>query len=101
MIYMKLLFVCTNASMRSPTAAELFARKGHVTRAAGISPTAVHTVSQKDLDWADRVLCMEEEHKIYLEQNFRVGEVEVLNVPDAFPRDDPELIRMLEEKVRV
>jgi len=57
---MKVLFVCSQGLMRSPTAAELYA-KWHETRFIGIYN---HYLYNKDenVAWADIIVCMEDKH---------------------------------------
>jgi predicted protein tyrosine phosphatase len=102
----RLLFVCTGATERSPAAASLFAKsKKFEAKAAGTSPLSESRISKTALEWADRIIVMEEEHKAYLIENFskhlkRGQEIIVLNIGKKYCRNDPELMEELKEKLR-
>ena len=85
---MKVLFLCSRNQWRSPSAEEVFRnRQGVVVRSAGTSPKARRRVSQKDLDWADLVVVMENKHRDMLRQRFGrplLVPVHVLHIPDEF-----------------
>ena len=56
---MNLLFICSRNQWRSPTAERVFRAYPNVqTRSAGTSPNARHTVSIRDIQWADKILVM-------------------------------------------
>lgn len=68
-----------------------------------MSAQARRRVSARDLDWADRVLCMEAAHR---DRALRVdgsaetrAKLRVLDIPDDYRRDDPELVAMLRAQV--
>jgi predicted protein tyrosine phosphatase len=58
-------------------------------------------LTQGLIDWADAIVVMEEVHSQYVHTNFdRLSDkVHVLNIPDIYFRDAPELVRELLEKV--
>jgi predicted protein tyrosine phosphatase len=98
----RVLFVCTGNSERSPTAERLFAGDRCESRSAGTNPVSGGTpVAQELLDWADLILVMEIQHAQYILTNFQVDEkkVKILNVEDMYRRNDPELVRILRQKV--
>lgn len=100
----RVLFVCSRNQWRSPTAEALFRKHPHaVARSAGTSPNAVHHVNAQDLMWADVIFVMETKHKQRLLAEFpdvtRHKELHVLDIPDDYQRDDPELVRLLEESL--
>lgn len=100
-----ILVVCTAGKQRSPTAARLLEEDYEASaRAAGIHPQATNHVSQTHVDWADRIIAMNEKldgHKSYLEENFDTENtpITVFGVPDRYYRDDPELVSLLTEKL--
>lgn len=100
---MKLLFVCTAGQQRSPTAAKLFEGMGYLTDYAGIHGLGDRGLSAKKLEWADLVIVMEEFHRAYIKQHFpeyfNNHRIHVLNIPDIYYRDDPELIENIKEKM--
>lgn len=102
---MRVLFVCTQNLLRSPTAEALYrSRPGLETRSAGIAPDARVTITEELLRWAEIVFVMEEGHRLYLQRNFpalaQANRVVCLNVPDVFSYMDPDLVLILAEKLR-
>lgn len=100
----KILFVCSENRLRSPTAEALFsARDGIEAVGAGTNPYAGRPVTAELIGWADLVLVMEERHRQQLEKRFpaavRGKKIGVLDIPDIFPRMDPLLIALLEARV--
>jgi predicted protein tyrosine phosphatase len=72
-------------------------------KSAGIRPVYGGTaLSQELMDWADLVVCMEEEHREFLQNHFNCTpkKVKVANIADRYFRDDPELVRELNRKVK-
>lgn len=112
--YKKVLFVCSAGLLRSATAAHVFSGEPYNwnTRTAGVSVEyALNPVTEALLEWADKVYCMEPEHLEDLKHIFgdivddlleRRGNdfIEVLNIPDTFPYRDPQLVKLLQEKVK-
>ncbi len=102
---MRVLFVCTQNLLRSPTAEALYqGRPDLEVRSAGIAPGARVPFTAELLQWAEIVFVMEELHRFHLERNFpefaRAKRVVCLNVPDIFYYMDPELVLILTEKLR-
>lgn len=101
----RVLFVCTGNSECSPMAENLFRNwKGMwETKSAGIRPVYGRVaLSQELVDWADLVVCMEEEHRTFLQAYFKCPpeKAKVANIADRYFRDDPELLRELDPKVK-
>lgn len=102
---MKLLFVCLAHSQRSPTAEDLVNKsKKNSAKSCGLDAFSDIPVSIKLLRWADKVFVMESYMKQQLEERFpyeRISrKVSVLDIPDTFERNDPQLIRILAEKLK-
>ncbi|MCH9679946.1 MAG: phosphotyrosine protein phosphatase [Deltaproteobacteria bacterium] len=101
---MKLLFVCSRNRWRSPTAEEVFRRKGWQTRSVGTSPHARRRVRADDLRWADVVFAMEARHRQRLRARFgRLldhKELYVLRIRDLYRPMDPELVSLLRSRVQ-
>jgi len=103
---MKVLFVCTQNLLRSPTAEALYrGRPGLEVRSAGIAPDARVPVTEELLQWAEIVFVMEERHRQYLPRHFFSAfgggkRIVCLEVPDVFHFMDPELVLILTEKLR-
>lgn len=101
---MNLLFVCARNRRRSPTAEAAFAGVcGVATDSAGLSPDAEQRLTAEQLAWADVVFVMERRHRAALTRGFsgalRGKRVVCLGIPDDFAFDDPELVRLLWERV--
>jgi predicted protein tyrosine phosphatase len=105
----RILFICTANQNRSPTAESLFARsQRYEARSAGVSPLAVHPVTRELVEWADLIFVMDERsdrHRTQLLERFPDVEglaekIVVLNIPDVYERDSPELIALLRRKLR-
>ena len=98
----KVLFVCTGNSDRSPTAEELVNKvKGIEAKSAGTSSSARMQISKKLIDWADYILLMQDLHKEYIKERWSESEnkIKVLNIEDKYSRNSPELIVLLKEKI--
>jgi predicted protein tyrosine phosphatase len=100
----RVLFVCTQNRLRSPTAEQVFAnRPGFEVASAGLDPSADTTVSPELLQWADVIFVMERTHRNKLSKRFRSHlkdkRIICLEIPDHFEYMDPALIRLLEAKV--
>ncbi|NZA26240.1 phosphotyrosine protein phosphatase [Luteimonas sp. SJ-92] len=101
----KVLFVCGKNRLRSPTAEQVFADwPGVETASAGTAHDADCPVSAELIAWADTVLVMEAAHRSKIAARFRPQlrdkRVAVLGIPDRFAYMAPELIRLLQQKVR-
>jgi predicted protein tyrosine phosphatase len=99
---MRVLFVCTAAEYRSRTAKDLFADKFD-TKSAGVEAfDKKNQLNKKFLEWADLIFVMEEFHKDYIKRFFpkqyEKKRVIVLGIPDIYDYNDPELIKLLQEK---
>lgn len=102
---MNLLFLCSMNQWRSPTAERVYAKTPGVhARSAGLSSSAVRRVSQRDMEWADHIFVMEDEHKRRLKQRFRdaaqYASIHVLDIPDEYGLMDEKLIEQIQSGVR-
>jgi predicted protein tyrosine phosphatase len=99
-----ILFVCTENLQRSPTAEELFKNsKKYSAKSAGISPFSKIQINNSAIEWADYLIVMEDFHKEFILKNFPASKqknILVLNIPDIYYKNDPELIRILKEKLK-
>ena len=96
---MKALFVCNNGHNRSMTAARVFGTDFQ-TRAKGLYTE--FPVTSQDVQWADLIFVMEQRHKDDLLRKFPEAarkRVFLLNIPDAYTRDQPELTKLLKRKI--
>lgn len=100
----RLLFVCTGNTDRSPTAEKLFDQHdGYTARSCGIAPLAHIPVSDELLEWSDYIICMEEPHRFVLLNRYPAAQdktIFVLDIPDLYEKDEPELVEKLRVKLR-
>src|SRR5579862_2102549 len=96
---LKILFVCAMNKQRSATAEKLYRNDPRLAvRSAGVRAGANRRVSGADLRWADVVVAMEQEHKLWIKTRFEglsLPRIDVLEIPDEFEYMDPSLQEML------
>src|ERR1044071_9137022 len=100
----RVLFICSQNRLRSPTAEQVFSnRAGFEVASAGLSPEAETPVSSDLLAWADVIFVMERTHRNKLVKKFRAHlntkRIICLDIPDEFEFMDARLVRILEAKV--
>ena len=100
----KLLFICSQNRLRSPTAERVFSQDQRLdVRSAGLDKDAINSISSDDLEWADIIFVMEKSHKNRLskkyKENLRGKRVINLNIPDEYECMDPILIQLLKISV--
>ena len=102
----RVVFVCSGNLDRSPTAEEMFRERSDLeVRSAGTSLlSALRTRLSRDLvNWADVIFVMEDRHAEYIAQKLGMPDalekVIVLGIPDRYRKNDPELRRLLRERV--
>jgi len=100
----KLLFVCTENKLRSPTAEEVFsAYPGVEAIGCGTNSDAETPLSGDLIEWADVVLVMEKIHKSKVSQKYKEQlkgkRLVCLDIPDHYKRMQPELIQLLQARV--
>jgi predicted protein tyrosine phosphatase len=100
----RVLFVCSQNRLRSPTAEQVFSnRVGFEVASAGTDPAAETLVSPELLEWADVIFVMERAHRNRLMKRFRPHlkskRIVCLDIPDEFEYMDPVLVKLLEAKV--
>lgn len=101
---MRLLFVCSQNRLRSPTAEQLFAdRPGVETVSAGTNRGADNPLSAELVEWADVIFVMEKQHQRKLSEHFKVQlrhkRVVCLGIPDDYEFMQTELVDLLTAKV--
>jgi predicted protein tyrosine phosphatase len=99
----RVLFLCSQNRLRSPTAEQVFASwPGVETDSAGLNADAVVMLSTEQLDWATLVIVMEKAHRNKLSRKFsehvRGKRIICLDIPDDYDFMQPELVRLLEAK---
>lgn len=104
----KVLCVCSGGVLRSPTAAWIISNEpfNFNTRSCGDKEYALIPLSEELVAWADEIVVMDEWHaksvkEKLIEAGYEPGyrEIHVLNVPDDYDYRDPELVRILTEKL--
>jgi predicted protein tyrosine phosphatase len=98
----KVLFVCTGNFDRSPTAESMYKNvRGFEVNSAGISVAAQKPLSKELVEWADVIYAMEELHKkviVKLDPSANNKTI-VLDIPDIYHKDQPELKIILKQKL--
>lgn len=100
----KVLFVCSQNRLRSPTAEQVFSKRADIeVDSAGTNNDADNPLTAELVEWADIIFVMEKAHRNKLQQRFRrqlkKARVICLDIPDEFAFMDPMLVRLLEAKV--
>jgi len=100
----KALFICSANKLRSPTAEQVFSKWSDIEAdSAGISNDANVVLSKEQVEWADVIFVMEQTHKNRLRKKFKSmisgKRLICLGIPDDYEYMDPELVRLLENKV--
>lgn len=97
---MKVLFICNQNENRSKTAEEIF-KAEFETKSAGLFNEK--PLTEKQLSWADMVVVMEDFQRAEIAKRFPKVYIQKrilsLNIPDAYYYNDPELIRLLKERM--
>jgi predicted protein tyrosine phosphatase len=96
----KLLFICSQNRLRSPTAESVFSEwPGVEVMSAGLNSDATVPVSSDLIEWADLLVVMEQAHKSKLSKKFREHlknkKIVVLGIPDDYEYMQPELVELL------
>lgn len=100
----RVLFICSQNRLRSPTAEHVFADwPGIETASAGLNHDAEVPVTPELLAWAQIIFVMERAHRSKLSSRFRAhvrhARVVCLDIPDDYDYMDADLIKLLEAKV--
>jgi predicted protein tyrosine phosphatase len=104
---MRFLFVCHANAQRSPTAEEVCRRiareenLGVEASSAGISRDAKRPVTREMAEEADCIFVMEDEMAATLVEDYGLnpGKIVCLDIPDIYERNDPWLVRILEDRI--
>ena len=100
----KILFICSQNRLRSPTAEQVFASwPGVETDSAGLDAEGTQRLDGEQVRWADFIFVMERSHKNKLSKRFgeylRGKRVVCLDIPDDYEYMDPGLVELLRVKV--
>ena len=97
---MKILFVCNQGENRSATAADIF-KDRYKTDFAGIYNKLPNKGS---LEWADIIIVMEEHQRAEISKKYPdqylKKKILCLDIPDVYYYMQPELVKILEEKIK-
>lgn len=100
-----MLFICSSAIDRAPTAADLFKNsKAYAAKAAGTHGDSRVLLTQTLVDWATIIFVMSEGtngHLTYLRKNFKTYRKPIhdLHIRDIYFRNDPRLVRALAKRI--
>ena len=97
--------MCSQNRLRSPSAEQVFSRREDLeVDSAGTNHDADNPLTTELVAWADVIFVMEKAHRSKLQRSFRAAlggrRVICLDIPDDYDFMQPELIRLLEIKVR-
>ena len=97
---LRVLFVCTQNRLRSPTAEALFrAHPGWEVASAGTARDADTPLTRDLLEWADVAVCMEKGHRDWIRSKLRGvlpdDRLVTLGIPDEYEFMDPDLVTLL------
>lgn len=100
----RILFVCSQNRLRSPTAEQVFSAYPQLDVAsAGTNRNAENPLTPDLIAWADIVFVMEKTHRNKIREKYRMQlhdtRVICLDIPDDYDYMDPELVALLKRKV--
>jgi predicted protein tyrosine phosphatase len=100
----RVLFVCSQNKLRSPTAEQVFATWENIeVSSAGTNNNACNPLGLEQIEWADIIFVMEKSHRNKIFRKFKkylIGKRLIcLEIPDEYDFMDPSLVRMLQSKV--
>ena len=100
----RVLFVCSQNKLRSPTAEQVFADFPNIeTASAGLNNDAENPLNSELVAWADIIFVMEKMHRSKLQRKFKKdlksARVICLDIPDEFDFMDPKLVKLLNSRV--
>lgn len=100
----RILFVCSQNRLRSPTAEQVFSGyPGIECTSAGTNNDAENPLSPELVEWADIIFVMEKGHRNKLRSKFKQylagARIICLDIPDNYEFMDPKLIAILKTRV--
>ncbi len=100
----RVLFVCSQNRLRSPTAEHVFGSQPEIECAsAGTNHDADNPLTPELVQWAEIIFVMEKAHRAKLISKFSSyltdQRVVCLDIPDEYQYMDPELVKLLRAKV--
>jgi predicted protein tyrosine phosphatase len=99
----KVLFICSQNRLRSPTAENVFASwPGVETDSAGLGTDATVHLSPEQIEWANIIFVMEKSHRSKMSAKFKRHlngkQVICLDIPDDYDFMQVELVSLLKAK---
>lgn len=100
----RILFICSQNKLRSPTAEQVFSDQPQLdVLSAGTNHDALNPVTAEQIEWADLIFVMETTHRTKLQKRFRQHlkgkNIICLGIPDNYSFMQPELVELLRRKV--
>ena len=100
---MRILFVCSQNKLRSPTAEQVFAgHPGVECTSAGTNNDAESPLTAELVEWAEVIVVMERQHRTKVSKRFRkeLGgkRLVCLDIQDNYEFMHPELIELLKAR---
>lgn len=100
----KVLFICSQNRLRSPTAEAIFSEYPELeVDSAGLDRGAEITLCSEAVQWADIIFVMEKSHQRKLSNQFQPWlknkRVICLDIPDEYEYMEPALVNLLKKKV--
>tara|TARA_B100000446_G_scaffold57556_1_gene53631 strand:+ start:159 stop:497 length:339 start_codon:yes stop_codon:yes gene_type:complete len=100
----RILFVCSQNKLRSPTAEAVFSEEPNVeVRSAGLNNDAEVPLGAEDIEWAEVIFVMENAHKRKLRTRFREHlknqKLICLGIPDNYEYMAPELVDIFRSRI--
>lgn len=101
---MRVLFICSQNRLRSPTAEQVFSQwPGVECASAGVHQSADVPLDGELIEWAEIVFVMERAHKTKMTARFKKHlhnkRVICLGIADIYTFMEPALVSLLERKV--
>ena len=101
---LRIVFVCTQNKLRSPTAEALFRDvPGWEVASAGTDRRAETPLTRDLLDWADVAVCMQKRHRDWIRAQFKGAlpdtRILTLGIPDDYEFMDADLVLLLQRLV--
>ncbi|WP_408950894.1 low molecular weight protein tyrosine phosphatase family protein [Lysobacter sp. Hz 25] len=100
----RILFVCSQNKLRSPTAEQVFAVRDDLDVAsAGLNHDAEQPLGAEQVEWAELIFVMEKAQRSKLQRKFRAQlrgkRVVCLDISDEYEYMAPELVALLQARV--
>lgn len=100
----RVLFVCSQNRLRSPTAEQIFSRRTDIeVDSAGTNADATQPLSTELVQWADLIVVMEKTHRSKVQKRFKPAlngkRLICLDIPDEYEFMDADLVHILDTKM--